>query len=287
MPQVFLTSFCGYRNANQQLSESLLRSREVFKAFGSKAGFEVILWDEDLVCQKIQGGDELVRDYSKDFLVACEEEQIRVNPEWLKTGLFRWKPAIICYTIEHCLDDGDVLVYLDCNLEKFPRYREFIAAGPLYFLRCLRNRSVVLFQDRFRCLSLDTKSIALQSYLSDFPQCGALLPGLWAGCIVFRKSQGGASMARSWLELCTVDNLAPLPDVPLCQRLSQYKWHSLDQSMLAIVYYRLRHQRKAGGIRLVGSPARRPLKLRSPSSIYQWLRLKILIQLSLLSQGTW
>jgi len=214
------------------------------------------------------------------LLSACEVEQIRVNPEWLKVGLFRWKPAIVSHMLQYCLGNGDVLVYLDCNLEKFPRYQEFIEAGPAFFLRALGRRSVGLFQDRFRRLSLDTKRIVLESYLSDFRQCGRDLPGLWAGCMVFRKDQKGVSVANDWLNICSVDNLAPLPDVPLCQRLSQYKWHSQEQSMLAVLYHRLRRERRSDAIRLIGCPARRPMKWRSCSSIYKWLRLKISVRLS-------
>ena len=280
MPKIFLATYCGHRNANHELSASLLRSRDLFRCLGEKAGFEVVIWDEESVRQELDGGGELVRDYSNDLLSACEVEQIRVNPEWLKVGLFRWKPAIVSHMLQYCLGNGDVLVYLDCNLEKFPRYQEFIEAGPACFLRALGRRSVCLFQDRFRRLSLDTKRIVLESYLSDFRQCGRDLPGLWAGCIVFRKDKKGVSVANDWLNICSVDNLAPLPDVPLCQRLSQYKWHSQEQSMLAVLYHRLRRERRSGAIRLIGSPARRPMKWRSCSSIYKWLRLKISVRLS-------
>lgn len=281
MSKVVLATYCGYRNASEELSASLLRSRELFRSLGEEAGFEVVIWDEELVCEALQHGEDLVRDYTKDFLDACRHEQIRVNLEWLKAGLFRWKPAIICHMLEHRLEDSDVLVYLDCNLEKFSRYREFIAAGPRFFLRALGKCSVVLFQDRFRCLGLDTKGIVLQRYLSGFRQCGAKLPGLWAGCIVFKKNNGGLAVARRWVELCTVDNLAPVPDIPKFQRLKQYKWHSQEQSMLAVLYYWLRYQRKAEDIRLLGAPSRRPLNLGSPSLLYQWLRLKVKVQLAL------
>jgi len=280
MPKIFLVTYCGYRNANQELSASLLRSRELFRRLGEKAGFEVVIWDEESVRQELDRGGELVRDYSNDLLSACEVEQIRVNPEWLKVGLFRWKPAIVSHMLQSSLGNGDILVYLDCNLEKFPRYQEFIEAGPAFFLRSLGGRSVGLFQDHFRRLSLDTKRIVLESYLSDFRRFGKDLPGLWAGCMVFRKDQKGVSVATDWLDICSVDNLAPLPDVPLCQRFSEYKWHSQEQSMLAVLYHRLRRERRADGIRLIGCPARRPVRWRSCSSVYKWLRLKISAGLS-------
>lgn len=283
MPTIFLTTYCGYRNANQELSESLLRSRDLFRCLGETSGFEVVIWDEESVRYELPHGSELVRDYSNDLLSACEAEQIRVNPEWLKAGLFRWKPAIISHMLQYCLQDGDVLVYLDCNLEKFPRYQKFIEAGPAFFLRALGKRSVALFQDRFRRLSLDTKRIVLETYLYDFHQFGKDLPGLWAGCMVFRKDLNGISVANDWWNICSVENLAPLPDVPLCQRLSQYKWHSQEQSMLAVLYHRLCRERKANAIRLIGCPARRPVRWSSCSSVYQWLRLKILVGIASLT----
>ena len=283
MPKVFLATYCGYRNASQELSFSLLRSRELFRSLGNEAGFEVVIWDEERVCNELSQGDELVRDFTEDFFEDCQNEQIRINPEWLKAGLFRWKPAIICHMLEHYLEDSDVLVYLDCNLEKFPRYREFISSGPCFFLRLLGKKSVVVFQDRFRRLGLDVKGIVLQSYLDDFRRHGAMLPGLWAGCIVFKKVNAALLVARSWLDLCTVENLAPVPDVPKFQRLKQFKWHSQEQSMLSVLYHALRYQRKAGDVRLVVAPARRPMLWRSPSSIYQGLRLKLLMRLCLLS----
>ena len=95
MPKVFLATYCGYRNASQELTSSLLRSRELFRSLGNEAGFEVVIWDEERVCNELSQGDELVRDFTEDFFEDCQNEQIRVNPEWLRAGLFRWKPAIL------------------------------------------------------------------------------------------------------------------------------------------------------------------------------------------------
>ena len=285
MPRTFLITYCGHENASRELSQSLLRSRQLFRELGELAGFQVVLWDEGLIRQKLDDAEDLIRDYSDDFAQACLDEQIRFNPDWLRAGLFRWKPAIISHALHSLMSEGDLLVYLDCNLEKFPCYQSFINAGPNYFGKLLQCSSVVLYQDRYRRLSRDTKRLILESYLPGFRDFGRVLPGIWAGCIAFRKDEAGMAFVDRWLDFCTIDNLAPLPDVPRYQRFSEYKWHSQEQSMLAVLYHRLRRDGGSSRVRLVVAPSRRLMRWSSLSMLYKWIRIKLLsISASVLSR---
>ena len=276
MPRTFLITYCGHENASRELSQSLLRSRQLFMELGELAGFQVVLWDEGLIRQKLDDAEDLIRDYSDDFAQACLDEQIRFNVDWLRAGLFRWKPAIISYTLHSLMSEGDLLVYLDCNLEKFPCYQGFIKAGPSYFGKLLQRSSVLLCQDRYRRLSRDTKRLILESYLPKFRNTGRVLPGIWAGCIAFRKDRAGMTFVDQWLDICTIDNLAPLPDVPRYQRFSEYKWHSQEQSMLAVLHHRLCRDGGVARVRVVFTPARRLMRWSSVSMLYKWIRLKLL-----------
>ena len=282
MPRTFLVTFCGHENASRELSQSLLRSRQLFMELGELAGFQVVLWDEHLIRQKLDDAEGLIRNYSGDFAQACLDEQIRFNPDWLKAGLFRWKPAIISHTLHSLMSEGDLLVYLDCNLEKFPCYQGFIKAGPSYFGKLLQRSSVLLCQDRYRRLGRDTKRLILENYLPEFRDSGRVLPGIWAGCIAFRKDRAGMAFVDQWLDICTIDNLAPLPDVPRYQRFSEYKWHSQEQSMLAVLYHRLRRDGGASRVWMVVAPSRRLMRWSSASMIYKWIRLKAMTALSCL-----
>jgi hypothetical protein len=249
---------------------------------GELAGFQVVLWDEDLIRQKLDDAEGLIRNYSGDFAQACLDEQIRFNPDWLKAGLFRWKPAIISHTLHSLMSEGDLLVYLDCNLEKFPCYQGFIKAGPSYFGKLLQRSSVLLCQDRYRRLGRDTKRLILENYLPEFRDSGRVLPGIWAGCIAFRRDRAGMAFVDQWLDICTIDNLAPLPDVPRYQRFSEYKWHSQEQSMLAVQSHRLRRDGGASRVWMVVAPSRRLMRWSSASMIYKWIRLKAMTALSCL-----
>ena len=282
MPRAFLVTYCGHENASSELSQSLLRSQQLFSALGELVGFQVVLWDEGLIRQKLDDAEDLIRDYSDDFAQACLDEQIRFNVDWLRAGLFRWKPAIISYTLQYLMSEGDLLVYLDCNLEKFPCYRGFIKAGPSYFGKLLRHSSVLLCQDRYRRLGRDTKRLILENYLPEFRDSGRVLPGIWAGCIAFRRDRAGMAFVDQWLDICTIDNLAPLPDVPRYQRFSEYKWHSQEQSMLAVLYHRLRRDGAASRVWMVVAPSRRLMRWSSASMIYKWIRLKAMTALSCL-----
>ena len=282
MPRAFLVTYCGHENASSELSQSLLRSQQLFSALGELVGFQVVLWDEGLIRQKLDDAEGLIRDYSDDFAQACLDEQIRFNPDWLRAGLFRWKPAIISHTLYYLMSEGDLLVYLDCNLEKFPCYQSLIKAGPSYFGGLLHHSSVVLFQDRYRRLGRDTKRLILENYLPEFRDSGRVLPGIWAGCIAFRKDRAGMAFVDQWLDICTIDNLAPLPDVPRYQRFSEYKWHSQEQSMLAVLHHRLCRDGGVARVRVVVAPARRLMRWSSVSMLYKWIRLKAMTALSCL-----
>jgi len=282
MPRTFLVTYCGHENASSELSQSLLRSRQLYRELGELAGFQVVLWDECLIRQKFDDAEDLIRDYSDDFAQACLDEQIRFNADWLRAGLFRWKPAIVSHTLHSFMSEGDLLVYLDCNLEKFPCYQSFIKAGPSYFDKLLQRSSVLLYQDRYRRLSRDTKRLILENYLPEVRHAGRVLPGIWAGCIAFRKDRAGMAFVNQWLDICTIDNLAPLPDVPRYQRFSEYKWHSQEQSMLAVLYHRLRRDGGVVRVRVVVAPARRLMRWSSVSMLYKWIRLKAMTALSCL-----
>ena len=240
----------------------------------------MVIWDEKMVLKCLANGEQCVRDYSNDFLSACEVEQIRVNPEWLKAGLFRWKPAIVCHMLDHHLSDGDVLVWLDCNLEKFPCYEEFIRKGPRFFASLIFASSVILFRESYRSLSRDTKLSVLQEYMAGWREYGRRLPSIWAGLIIFRKDFHGDAFAKKWLNICTVKNLAPLPDVHLSRRFSEYKWHSQEQSMLAVLYNIYLREIRTAPIRIFLSPSRRVMNWMSPRMVWKWMAIKYLAYLA-------
>jgi len=282
MSRAFLVTYCGQENASIALSHSLLRSGQLFRELGELAGFHVVIWDESLIRRNLADAEGLIRNYSDDFAQTCLDEKILFNSDWLKAGLFRWKPAIISFTLHSLMKEGDMLIYLDCNLEKFPSYQGLIQAGPDYFRQLLRRSSVVLFQDRYRRLGRDVKRLMLESHLSEFRGSGRVLPGIWAGCVALRRDSFGMNFVDRWLGFSTVENLAPLPDVPVGQRFPEYKWHSVDQSVLAVLFHRLRRDGAAGRVRLVVAPARRLMRWGSLSMLYKWLRLKTLSVLGLL-----
>lgn len=282
MPRTFLVTYFGHENASNELSQSLLRSAQLFRELGELAGFQVVLWDEGLIRQRLGDAEGLIRNYLDDFAQTCLDEKIHFNPDWLKAGLFRWKPAIISHTLHNLMGEGDFLVYLDCNLEKFPSYQGLIKAGPGYFRRLLRRSSVVLFQDRYRRLSRDVKRLMLENYLSEFRDSGRVLPGVWAGCIALKRDRISMDFVDRWLDFATIENLAPVPDVPCSQRFSEYKWHSVDQSVLSIVFHRLRRDGGTAGVRLVVAPSRRLMRWSSVSMVYKWIRLKTLSALGFL-----
>ncbi|MCP9809740.1 hypothetical protein KBY58_09875 [Cyanobium sp. HWJ4-Hawea] len=279
MPKTFLITYCGAENADSTLREQLASSVQKFSALGRKRGFEVIVWNEQLIRQKIDNHQDILKDYYPDYSDECEIQGVRLNKQWLNAGLFLWKPSIIKHTLEKKLEEGDVLVYLDCNLNKFPCYRQLIDLGPEYLRAKLNKKSILLAVDKYRPLCRDVKYQVLSANLSHYQECGRYLPGFWAGFMAIKKNKYSSLFITKWHKICSIENLAPLPDVPVESRFEEYKWHSQEQSMLSVVYYQGSSRLRNKSVRFLFVPGRRVMSWNRLIVALKTLKIRLIFNI--------
>ncbi len=144
------------------------------------------------------------------------------------SGYWLWKPYIILDSLQK-LNDGDVLVYLDCGL-KFALNPsplvELCKSSTTGILIC-DNRPVLncwfTKRDVFTVLNSDS-----ETYWNSFQ--------VMAGFMLVRKSDSSVSFVSEWLKTCEINNLITddpsqcgLPELP------GFVEHRHDQSLLSVL----------------------------------------------------
>lgn len=160
-------------------------------------------------------------------------ESFRWNPPWAALNFLLWKPALLFDLLKKVsfVEEGDIVLYHDINFRKYPDYLHGIPQWKSWITKKLKNSDILVFNDNNSPLRCGVKREVLDRYLD-----GSYLdkPHLWAGAIAFKKNSHSREFVEKWLKLSLdLENRSQLTS-------SQYPgfiWHSVDQALLAIVYY--------------------------------------------------
>ena len=255
-PKVHLISFVGISPHLSKIDQRELKNVAFnFKRIAAPYFSSVKIYTPQLLKKDFPEITYTVKDYTRSYETRCRQAEIKPNRVWLSLGCMMWKPALMLKIIEN-LNLGDILVYHDINLAKYPHYKSNLKAGGSFFKDFLKKHSVALFQDRARPLVTDCKLWLLKKYFHKEPDQGALLQGFWGGIVAVKNDTAGKSFLREWHKISNLDHYAPLPDVAKKERLENFGYHSQEQSTLGVLYYA--YQKKfAHAIRVVLSPHRR------------------------------
>jgi len=146
----------------------------------------------------------------------------------VKPGFFVWKPWIIFHALENCMQEGDVLMYIDCGdtITEHETLREFL-------LEKMQNLDVLLTDGAFP----NYKYCRRDTFVGmgcDTPEYHNAIQ-VEAGIIVVKKTVRTMELISEWLKLCqdrvlisNDENKLGLPN------LEGFVFHRWDQSILSL-----------------------------------------------------
>lgn len=193
------------------------------------------------------------------------------NPSWAANGFLAWKPRLILERLrDDDVSDGDIVVYHDSNVTKYPQYLEGARRWSSYQRRRMHGRSVLLFIDGVSDLRQDVKHELLSEFLDDLPQ--RFVPSVWAGCLAVRRDDEGIRFVSEWADLSSdLRRVSPVTAPPFDPR---FIWNTGEQATLDVLW----HSRIAAGddraIRTTNLRGRRAIPPASPVS-WSALRFEI------------
>ncbi len=156
------------------------------------------------------------------------------NKGWAQMGLQLWKPRLIAESLRReDIREGEVVLYHDINLRKYPIYERGIVRGAKLVPRMVGRNHGLFFRDNRASVRSDVKTELLKEFVVD--EDWTELKHLWAGAIAVRKTPEATEMLEEWLRLCSrFDNLCPLTSDPEAEGFSQ---HSLEQAVLSMLWH--------------------------------------------------
>lgn len=152
-----------------------------------------------------------------------------------KFGYWSWKPFVIYHKLQQ-LKEGDILLYHDCNISKYPHYKLTDEVyGILENILETNNNDIIMFAQgtNFR-IDKYTKQECLNYFLQDIDTTKFDLGSkmmLRGNRIILRKNKYTISLMKEWLKLCQTELIRPL-------RTPSNIEHQHDQSILSCMIYR-------------------------------------------------
>lgn len=147
-------------------------------------------------------------------------------------GYWVWKPAIILHHLEECMNDGDILVYMDVGftIRSNDESRDTLES----YIRKMGNRGPLFFQ----LPNLDihhSKSDVIQMYAKWGLHYPKNLRQTMGGLHFWRKDSDSIAIAKTWLELCLQNGGELINDIEQREGNKHLITHRHDQSLLTLV----------------------------------------------------
>lgn len=264
MPKLIFITYLNYPNKEKK---KILRN--LFNI--TKYNFDkVITWYPHLVKKEIKNSSWMIKDYEKKFSNKCKNYNIPININWLQNGCMAWKPHIILHSLKKYCNKGDILIYHDSNLIKYPIYKKNISNKKKFFFKLLKKKEIVLFKDSYRPLKEDCKTDLLNKYFFNNKNSIMELNGFWAGCLIVKNTPMGIKFINMWCKLSTLKNLCPY------SKGKQFVKHAPEQSTLSILYYyKIKYLSKY--INQFYAPSRKIFEKKN----YQFTDIKVIIYIKL------
>ena len=163
------------------------------------------------------------------------ELEHEINSTWSDLGGNLWKPRLL---MELCSLDfgmpGDLVVYHDLNIEKYPAYANNLSSEALAVMEHrLGTNQILLFRDSYDPMLVDTKRSVLRELV---PRIRWLRSHIWAGCIAFRVGPEARMFFSHWLEFTSRPSVRSPVELDPAR---VFTWNAPEQgSLTALVHAR-------------------------------------------------
>jgi hypothetical protein len=153
------------------------------------------------------------------------------NPGWARIGFLAWKPYVLARELSRDdLVEGDIVMYHDVDVRKYPDYRAHVEHWRSVSLAILDELGTDVFAPVGLPMGIDVKAFLVEKYLD---RSYRQVRGVWAGLVVVRKSAMSIEFVEAWGRMCAdLDDIAPLPNP---HPYPEAAWHSGDQAVLSVL----------------------------------------------------
>lgn len=199
--------------------------------------------------KEVEGGGSFdrIHAYRYSDVKAMKPEMVKsVETPGIKSGgrhgFFRWKPFIIWEVMKQ-IEEGDIVVYTDCHIEKYPQYVEGLGQLGKYATDLLNGRGYDFFmgtENETMQLEEHCKREVIEAVGLEYESIRKAL--LLNARVLFIRNTGvmREKVVRPWLELCEHPDWIrkDIDDVCIFESGTKYRNHTEDQSLLNLVVRR-------------------------------------------------
>jgi hypothetical protein len=153
-------------------------------------------------------------------------------------GFLKWKPFII-YNYLKTMEDDDILVYHDCNIDKYSIYAIGLESfrNNVYNLFNKINEPVIAafenpYNNNLICKNYVKEDVFLR--LGEQTDYYYNYPLLHANRIFIKKNKVSVNFILNWLKLCKTELI--LPYNTILHNNNNRSWHTHDQAIFSILY---------------------------------------------------
>jgi hypothetical protein len=153
-----------------------------------------------------------------------------------KHGFWLWKPFIIKHHLDK-LSDGEILIYQDCNITRYPYYSHNVHEyrNNVYDLFDKLNIDVIIpFENPHYLKSKHHVKKKVFETIGSNNKYYREYPLLNANRIFIRKSDFSVKFINKWLNYCMDEKLL-LPEDNILEE-KDLKWHTHDQAIVTVLY---------------------------------------------------
>jgi hypothetical protein len=158
------------------------------------------------------------------------------NPGCEKLGFFAWKPLILWLELK-AANDGDIVMFHDLNISKYPVYQANLETLPFFAKKSLEACGFDFFVPR-EGVNKRLYHHAKRNVIEELGGAGPFytnFPQAIVNTIFVRKSQASMELLEEWMEACKVERWITGWTDPAFQTHPGFMWHCPEQAILGAI----------------------------------------------------
>lgn len=175
---------------------------------------------------KENGYGEYVKEHEKSGLVS-------MNPSMNMVGFCAWKPLIMMLELEK-MNDGDILVYRDCNCEKYGQLKDFTDFHETIesIMNIVNFDFFIPVEDNRLTLGQHVKTNVIRDLAIDV-EFTRKYPLLIANIMICRKSTVSMQILEEWKTNCLKDEY--INGEQYGELFPEFRWYTPEQGILGVL----------------------------------------------------
>ena len=167
---------------------------------------------------------------------------VYMNPKFNLIGFAAWKPLIILLELEK-MKNGDILVYRDINVIKYPQLKNYInfKKNIINIMNRVNFDFFIPRENNTLCLEQFCKTNIIND-LAINPEFTKKFPLLIVNLIIVRKSKISIKFIKEWLMYCEVEKY--INGEQYGKLSPKFKWFCPEQCILGVIVSNWVYQRK-------------------------------------------